>query len=131
MHYILSSPLRESIMFYFSFHVLVLRILFYSLLWFIVFFFFQAEDGIRDHCVTGVQTCALPICTRACAARRSRRRRRAPPTPRSCSDMRARPRSSTRRSRTSPSSPPIRSPRTGSSSRRRSRAASLRSEDVV
>src|SRR5438034_11143611 len=28
----------------------------------VVFFFFQAEDGIRDHCVTGVQTCALPIC---------------------------------------------------------------------
>src|SRR5438132_5136532 len=27
----------------------------------IAFFFFQAEDGIRDHCVTGVQTCALPI----------------------------------------------------------------------
>src|SRR5438034_4940938 len=27
------------------------------------FFFFQAEDGIRDHCVTGVQTCALPIWT--------------------------------------------------------------------
>src|SRR5260221_11806184 len=25
------------------------------------FFFFQAEDGIRYHCVTGVQTCALPI----------------------------------------------------------------------
>src|SRR5947207_12572815 len=24
-------------------------------------FFFQAEDGIRDHCVTGVHTCALPI----------------------------------------------------------------------
>src|SRR5438034_8650540 len=24
-------------------------------------FFFQAEDGIRLHCVTGVQTCALPI----------------------------------------------------------------------
>src|SRR5215218_10864583 len=24
-------------------------------------FFFQAEDGIRDHCVTGVQTCALLI----------------------------------------------------------------------
>src|SRR5215204_1860574 len=24
-------------------------------------FFFQAEDGIRDHCVTGVQTCALAI----------------------------------------------------------------------
>src|SRR5438876_7631139 len=26
------------------------------------FFFFQAEDGIRDGRVTGVQTCALPIC---------------------------------------------------------------------
>src|SRR5258706_1775513 len=25
-------------------------------------FFFQAEDGIRDWSVTGVQTCALPIC---------------------------------------------------------------------
>src|SRR5207237_5720563 len=25
-------------------------------------FFFQAEDGIRDSSVTGVQTCALPIC---------------------------------------------------------------------
>src|SRR5947207_12209725 len=34
------------------------------MLWFYCFcffFFFQAEDGIRDHCVTGVQTCALPI----------------------------------------------------------------------
>src|SRR5215204_1393252 len=39
-------------------------------------FFFQAEDGIRDHCVTGVQTCALPIST----ARASSRRR----SPRSC-----------------------------------------------
>src|SRR5207245_7384956 len=27
------------------------------------FFFFQAEDGIRDATVTGVQTCALPIFT--------------------------------------------------------------------
>src|SRR6266536_3852023 len=26
-----------------------------------LFFFFQAEDGIRDPLVTGVQTCALPI----------------------------------------------------------------------
>src|SRR5690349_24174971 len=26
------------------------------------FFFFQAEDGIRDLYVTGAQTCALPIC---------------------------------------------------------------------
>src|SRR5256885_7891642 len=29
---------------------------------FCFFFFFQAEDGIRDYKVTGVQTCALPIC---------------------------------------------------------------------
>src|SRR5215475_1305698 len=28
------------------------------------FFFFQAEDGIRDFHVTGVQTCALPICVK-------------------------------------------------------------------
>src|SRR5205807_2253821 len=28
----------------------------------LVIFFFQAEDGIRDYKVTGVQTCALPIC---------------------------------------------------------------------
>src|SRR5215475_9577300 len=28
----------------------------------LLFFFFQAEDGIRDFHVTGVQTCALPIC---------------------------------------------------------------------
>src|SRR5256886_3341514 len=27
----------------------------------VFFFFFQAEDGIRDLTVTGVQTCALPI----------------------------------------------------------------------
>src|SRR5260370_3694526 len=30
----------------------------------LVFFFFQAEDGIRDSSVTGVQTCALPISSR-------------------------------------------------------------------
>src|SRR5690606_40628702 len=29
-----------------------------------IFFFFQAEDGIRDFHVTGVQTCALPIFSR-------------------------------------------------------------------
>src|SRR2546426_5761604 len=32
------------------------------------FFFFQAEDGIRDYKVTGVQTCALPISTPAGAS---------------------------------------------------------------
>src|SRR5256886_17483670 len=37
--------------------------------------FFQAEDGIRDLTVTGVQTCALPICARRSrGARRDRRR---------------------------------------------------------
>src|SRR5256885_16622724 len=36
-----------------------------------MFFFFQAEDGIRDYKVTGVQTCALPISSLA-------RRRAAP-----------------------------------------------------
>src|SRR3712207_7204492 len=30
---------------------------------YLIFFFFQAEDGIRDIGVTGVQTCALPICS--------------------------------------------------------------------
>src|SRR5262249_56615815 len=33
------------------------------------FFFFQAEAGIRDWSVTGVQTCALPISGRRCARR--------------------------------------------------------------
>src|SRR5688500_20105696 len=32
---------------------------------YLFYFFFQAEDGIRDYKVTGVQTCALPICVLA------------------------------------------------------------------
>src|SRR6266496_1029083 len=40
----------------------------------IVFFFFQAEDGIRDLYVTGVQTCALPISRRYGEDRRRNRR---------------------------------------------------------
>src|SRR5438105_15058438 len=51
-----------------------------------MFFFFQAEDGIRDPLVTGVQTCALPICCSASTAiaaarvalRKTRSRRRCP-----------------------------------------------------
>src|SRR5690349_23670382 len=35
------------------------------------YFFFQAEDGIRDLYVTGVQTCALPICTLAAGVARA------------------------------------------------------------
>src|SRR2546430_5984338 len=33
---------------------------------YVLFFFFQAEDGIRDLTVTGVQTCALPIWGASC-----------------------------------------------------------------
>src|SRR2546430_827323 len=33
----------------------------HNYVYYIFFFFFQAEDGIRDLTVTGVQTCALPI----------------------------------------------------------------------
>src|SRR3989449_5745234 len=35
---------------------------------FLFFFFFQAEDGIRDVAVTGVQTCALPISSNPCGS---------------------------------------------------------------
>src|SRR5207244_7434443 len=38
-------------------------------------FFFQAEDGIRDDLVTGVQTCALPILDHVYRARRDASRR--------------------------------------------------------
>src|SRR5436190_23097542 len=43
-------------------------------------FFFQAEDGIRDHCVTGVQTCALPISSVGDAACRGQSGAQASPT---------------------------------------------------
>src|SRR5437762_3437985 len=42
-----------------------------------IFFFFQAEDGIRDTSVTGVQTCALPISRLELEACRTRNRRSA------------------------------------------------------
>src|SRR5256886_9775746 len=42
----------------------------------LAYFFFQAEDGIRDLTVTGVQTCALPICGCHFTADRSRFHRR-------------------------------------------------------
>src|SRR5688500_20347230 len=53
------------------------------------FFFFQAEDGIRDYKVTGVQTCALPISwptggsSRGLTARWRKRTRRCATTVRS------------------------------------------------
>src|SRR5437763_15732584 len=40
------------------------------------FFLFQAEDGIRCTSVTGVQTCALPICQHACGCAPTARSRR-------------------------------------------------------
>src|SRR5256886_10882448 len=45
--------------------IFVLLIILYKYM----FFFFQAEDGIRDLTVTGVQTCALPISVRIALAR--------------------------------------------------------------
>src|SRR6266536_4124291 len=44
------------------------------MVYYIFFFFFQAEDGIRDPLVTGVQTCALPICHVVAALERERHR---------------------------------------------------------
>src|SRR5258708_14979766 len=43
---------------------LIAAVLSVTAFWSMMFgiFFFQAEDGIRDDLVTGVQTCALPIC---------------------------------------------------------------------
>src|SRR5207247_4597651 len=43
------------------------------------FFFFQAEDGIRDPLVTGVQTCALPIYVRRLRRALSDHARNPPP----------------------------------------------------
>src|SRR5438067_10103563 len=48
-----------------------------SQLYLIIIFFFQAEDGIRDRNVTGVQTCALPISVRRVADLNRGRVRRA------------------------------------------------------
>src|SRR2546430_6874051 len=65
----------------------------------VIFFFFQAEDGIRDLTVTGVQTCALPI-SRLRPGRREversdievrdllrRKQREAPPTTHHAADV--------------------------------------------
>src|SRR5439155_13682769 len=59
------------------------------------YFFFQAEDGIRDGHVTGVQTCALPIWVRperfcstprsTCVARSGASERPPPLNPKTCS----------------------------------------------
>src|SRR5258708_21451886 len=49
--------LRFEAVFYYKLYLCICDHLFF-------FFFFQAEDGIRDDLVTGVQTCALPISDR-------------------------------------------------------------------
>src|SRR5689334_24305090 len=54
-----TTAFRIELMYRFPNSFLTLRVLILHL------FFFQAEDGIRDGTVTGVQTCALPICRRA------------------------------------------------------------------
>src|SRR5439155_12502870 len=52
-----------------------------------IFFFFQAEDGIRDGHVTGVQTCALPISLRPPLTRAQRARAAAAILARVAADM--------------------------------------------
>src|SRR5437016_6326348 len=56
--------------------LVLLLLLFLIVPLFYQYFFFQAEDGIRDWSVTGVQTCALPISLIAGTMRRESLRRR-------------------------------------------------------
>src|SRR5207237_2144806 len=56
---------------YVTCHILLCGLIF-------VIFFFQAEDGIRDSSVTGVQTCALPILELFVAVWRTRTQRTTP-----------------------------------------------------
>src|SRR5437016_11931256 len=75
------------------------------------FFFFQAEDGIRDWSVTGVQTCALPISSlRSGGVQAARRRARS-----ASSTTRSRHRDSTSSRITSPSSTSASGPPTADS----------------
>src|SRR6266581_5410579 len=55
----------------------------------LAFFFFQAEVGIRDGRVTGVQTCALPICASDGATGPPRASTRAPPRSVGCRAVRS------------------------------------------
>src|SRR3989454_3708332 len=61
-----------------------------------LFFFFQAEDGIRDYKVTGVQTCALPISSRIASINASAWGKSIMPSRRACSAPRTSTRSSAR-----------------------------------
>src|SRR2546430_9208624 len=52
----------SNVLFIIAYFFVLFRNMINSYMIYIFFFFFQAEDGIRDLTVTGVQTCALPIC---------------------------------------------------------------------
>ena len=59
----LKKKKKKKIFFFFFFYFFFFFFFFFYFFFFFgCFFFFQAEDGIRDRDVTGVQTCALPIC---------------------------------------------------------------------
>src|SRR5438128_2975112 len=60
----LATPTRMYILIDVLLYIYLSLFLFFIIVpcFFFFFFFFQAEDGIRDATVTGVQTCALPIC---------------------------------------------------------------------
>src|SRR2546422_5101951 len=92
-------------------------------------FFFQAEDGIRDVAVTGVQTCALPISARAWHRARadSARSTLGPPRPRSSGCGRGRPRES--RALPAALAPPERAAWSEGSRVRRRGATGLRARD--
>src|SRR2546426_3579868 len=86
------------------------------------YFFFQAEDGIRDYKVTGVQTCALPISAAGEAERQDQREpgeqgpaRHATADPPATREPRAR--------RASPPPEPVRRPGAARPHARRSRRA--------
>ena len=57
----------------------IIKIAFFNFFFDIFFFFFQAEDGIRDIGVTGVQTCALPIFCKSLLLKSNKEKRTASP----------------------------------------------------
>src|SRR2546429_2110437 len=82
-----------------------------------LFFFFQAEDGIRDVAVTGVQTCALPISIRRAPGRlwprRSLRRAASAAETRRARCWRSSTQPTARRSKTGRSSTSVRDRKSG------------------
>src|SRR3989440_7111213 len=96
----------------------LLFLIYYLIFFFLVFFFFfQAEDGIRDLIVTGVQTCALPICSSRSPLPSSSRRSSAW-APAGCATCSTRRRRSRPRSSSSTSSTPLDEPAAARSDRK-------------